>query len=184
MMPVAILCGGKGTRLAPLTDHTPKYLVDVAGRPFAAWQLELLASHGYTDIVLLTGHLGEQIEAAIGDGSAYGVMVRYSHDAVDGQGEAAAIQQALPLLGREFMVLYGDSYLDCDYAAIECAFWMEGFEYAALLTTWNGEDYGLRVYHSYPPHSALFYPMTQPFEEIGSHDGLARLDRLLSQRNA
>ena len=80
MMPVAILCGGLGTRLGDETKHKPKSLVDVNVKPFIVHQLELLKRNGYTDIILLIAHLGYQISAALGDGSRFGVQLRYIDD--------------------------------------------------------------------------------------------------------
>jgi NDP-sugar pyrophosphorylase family protein len=120
--PVAILTGGLATRLMPLTEKIPKALVPVAGRPFLAHQLELLARQDFRHIVLCVGHLGEQIEAAFGDGRDHGVKLEYSHDGSRPVGTAAALRQALPKLGEVFLVLYGDSYLDIDYRPVAAAF--------------------------------------------------------------
>jgi N-acetyl-alpha-D-muramate 1-phosphate uridylyltransferase len=121
-LPVAILAGGKATRLGELARTTPKSLVDIAGRPFAIHQLELLRRHGIDDVVFCVGHLGDQLMAAIGDGSPYGVHVRYSWDGERALGTGGAIRKAIPIVGPRFFVLYGDSYLDCDYEAIARAF--------------------------------------------------------------
>lgn len=181
MMPVVILCGGKATRLGDLTKATPKYLVDVCGKPFAWWQLQLLRKQGYTDILLLTGHLHEQIEATIGDGSACGVQVRYQRDIMDGLGTHGALLMAQTLIEPPFFVLYGDSYLECDYAEIEGHFRRQKLD--ALLTTWQGIDYGLRAFRRYPPRHATFHEMFQPFQEVGSLAGLERLHTYLSGRS-
>jgi NDP-sugar pyrophosphorylase family protein len=182
MMPVAILCGGKATRLGDLTKDTPKYLVDVNGKPFAWWQIQLLKSHGYTDIVLLTGHLHEQIESVVGDGSPWGVNVRYHRDTMHDIGTHGAILSALPLLGHTFFVLYGDSYLDCDYANLERLF-REDTRQDALFTIYHDKDYGLRAFRRYPARHAKLHYMHHPFMEIGSHAGLAQLRTHLSERN-
>jgi NDP-sugar pyrophosphorylase family protein len=121
-LPVAILAGGLATRLGPVTASRPKALVEVAGRPFALEQIALLRQNGLTDLVFCLGHLGEQVEAALGDGQAWGVRLRYSYDGARLLGTGGALRRALPLLGRAFFVLYGDSYLDCDYAAVAAAF--------------------------------------------------------------
>jgi NDP-sugar pyrophosphorylase family protein len=120
--PVAILTGGLATRLMPLTDKIPKALVPVAGRPFLALQLELLARQEFRHVVLCVGHLGEQIEAAFGDGRDHGVKLEYSHDGDRPVGTASALRQALPKLGEVFLVLYGDSYLEIDYRPVVTAF--------------------------------------------------------------
>lgn len=115
--PLALLAGGLGTRLGAQTAHCPKALVPVAGRPFLHHQLALLARRGVREVVLCTGHMSDAIEQEIGDGSRWGLCVRYSPDGPGLRGTAGALRQALPLLGDVFWVLYGDSYLDTDYLA-------------------------------------------------------------------
>ena len=136
-LPVAILAGGTATRLGELARDRPKSLVDVAGKPFVAHQLELLRRDGLTDVVLCAGHLGSQIEAAVGDGSQYGVRVRFSYDGSTPLGTGGALRHALPMLGDAFLVLYGDSYLDCDYPAVAEAF--VASDRLALLTVFRNE---------------------------------------------
>jgi N-acetyl-alpha-D-muramate 1-phosphate uridylyltransferase len=115
MLPVAILAGGLATRLRPLTEKVPKALLDVAGKPFVAHQLELLRSRGVRRVVLCLGYLGEQVEALIGDGRSFGVEAAYSYDGERLLGTGGALRRALPVLGDRFLVLYGDAYLECDY---------------------------------------------------------------------
>jgi NDP-sugar pyrophosphorylase family protein len=117
-IPVAILAGGMATRLRPITTKIPKSLVPVAGKPFLHHQLELLRSRGIRRAVLCVGHLGEMIEAEVGNGSAFGVQLEYSFDGPTLLGTGGAIQRALPKLGSEFFVLYGDSYLPIQYRPI------------------------------------------------------------------
>jgi len=121
-MPAIILAGGFGTRLRPLTEGIPKALIDVAGRPFLWHQLQLLKRQGIRRVVLAVGYLGECIQQTFGDGSAIGVSLEYSYDGPTPLGTAGAIRKALPLLPEQFFVLYGDSYLTCDYQAVERAF--------------------------------------------------------------
>jgi NDP-sugar pyrophosphorylase family protein len=135
-LPVAILGGGVATRLRPVTDRIPKSLVVVAGRPFAEHQVELLAKSGLTDIVFLVSHLGDMIRQALGDGSRWGVRLRYVFDGPRRLGTGGAIRRALPELGGSFLVLYGDSYLECDYGAIERAF-IAGGKMAAMTVCRN-----------------------------------------------
>jgi len=125
-LPVAILAGGVATRLGPLAKGTPKALIDVAGRPFAAHQLKLLKKNGIDKVVFCVGHLGDRIQAALGDGSHFDLKVQYAFDGPKLLGTGGALRQALPLLGQSFFVLYGDSYLDCDYAEIEAYFTATG----------------------------------------------------------
>ncbi|MFY8267973.1 MAG: sugar phosphate nucleotidyltransferase, partial [Terrimicrobiaceae bacterium] len=126
ILPIAILAGGLATRLRPLTEGIPKALVEVAGRPFVEWQRELLAAAGMKRVVFCVGHLGEMIEAHVGDGARFGLEVAYSYDGPALLGTGGALRQALPLLGEEFLVLYGDSYLPIDYAAVTKAFLNSG----------------------------------------------------------
>jgi NDP-sugar pyrophosphorylase family protein len=117
-IPVAILAGGLATRLRPITEKIPKSLVPVAGKPFLAHQLELLQSRGIRRAVLCIGYLGEMIQREFGNGSTYGIRLDYSFDGPSLLGTGGAIKRALPLLGDEFFVLYGDSYLPVEYRPI------------------------------------------------------------------
>jgi NDP-sugar pyrophosphorylase family protein len=117
MPPVCILAGGLGTRLGERVANTPKPLLEVAGEPFLMHQLRLLASCGTCEVVLCVGYLGEQIESKIGS-ERFGVAIRYSFDASELDGTLGAVRRALPLLGEQFLVLYGDTYLRIDYAAV------------------------------------------------------------------
>jgi len=137
MLPVAILAGGLATRLRPVTETVPKALVDVNGEPFLAHQLRLLVRHGFTHVVLCVGYRGAQIQEYAGDGRSFGLRIDYSFDGPELLGTAGAIRRALPLLGHAFFVLYGDSYLACDYAAVERAFLESG--QPGLMTVFRNE---------------------------------------------
>lgn len=121
-IPVALLAGGLATRLRPVTDTIPKALVEVAGRPFVEHQLLLLRRSGIRRVVMCVGFLGEQIEAHLGDGSAFGMELIYSYDGDRLLGTGGALRRAADLLGDMFWVLYGDSYLDIDYRVVLSAF--------------------------------------------------------------
>lgn len=138
MLPVAVLAGGLATRMRPLTETIPKALLEVAGEAFIFHQLRLLRRQGVRDVVLCVGYLGEQIEAAVGDGSGIGLHVTYSSDWPDLLGTGGALKKALPLLGEQFMVLYGDSYLDISYADVADAFIRSG--QPALMTVYRNEN--------------------------------------------
>ncbi len=138
MLPVAILAGGLGTRLHPLTERLPKSLVPVAGRPFVFHQLELLRRQGIRRVVLCVGHLGGLIEAAVGDGRRFGLAVDYSHDGQSLRGTGGALRTALSLLGSEFFVLYGDSYLPCSFASVSSAY--EAAHRPALMTILRNDN--------------------------------------------
>jgi NDP-sugar pyrophosphorylase family protein len=132
MLTVAVLAGGLATRLGQLTEKMPKSLLRVAGRPFIHWQLGLLAQQGVTEAVLCVGHLGEQIRSAVGDGTGFGITVRYSFDGRTLLGTGGALKRALPMLGTAFFVLYGDSYVPCSFAAVQAAY--EASDAPALIT--------------------------------------------------
>jgi NDP-sugar pyrophosphorylase family protein len=126
MLPVAILCGGLATRLRPLTETIPKALIELNGEPFLAHQLRLLSSRGVERAVLCVGYRGEMIRDFVGDGIRFGLQAEVSFDGPVLLGTAGAVRHALPLLGENFFVLYGDSYLACDYSAIRDAFLRSG----------------------------------------------------------
>jgi NDP-sugar pyrophosphorylase family protein len=125
-LPVAILAGGLATRLRPITETIPKAIVEVAGRPFAEHQADLLQRQGITHVVWLVGYRADQIKAALGDGSRWGMRFDYLDDGPVLLGTGGAIRRALPLLGEAFFVMYGDSYLECDFGAIASAFHASG----------------------------------------------------------
>ncbi len=200
-LPVAILVGGLATRLRPVTGKIPKALIEINGEPFLAHQLRLLAASGIRRVTLCVGYLGEMLEAYAGDGSRFGLVVTYSPDGPELRGTAGAVAQARPLLGERFFVLYGDSYLPCDYSAVQRAFEESGKP--ALMTVnhnrdqWDTSnvqyqagrvlaydkklrtpqmrhiDYGLGVFH----HSAF-----DGIPEHGSHDLGDLYRRLLERR--
>jgi N-acetyl-alpha-D-muramate 1-phosphate uridylyltransferase len=118
LLTVAILAGGRATRLGSLTKSVPKSLLEVNGEPFVIHQLRLLHSKGIRRAVLCVGHLGELIQRKVGDGSNLGVQVDYSVDGPSLLGTAGAIKNALPKLRGTFFVMYGDSFLPCDYRAV------------------------------------------------------------------
>jgi MurNAc alpha-1-phosphate uridylyltransferase len=137
LSPVCILAGGLGTRLGEQAQRVPKALIEVAGAPFIFHQLTLLRSYGARRIILCIGHLGEQIEQAVGDGGELGLDVSYSHDGPAPVGTAGAIRQALPLLGEAFLVLYGDTFLRTDYRAVQRTYESSGL--SALMTVLRNE---------------------------------------------
>ena len=117
--PVAILAGGLATRLYPVTETIPKSLVEVAGKPFILHQIEALRQQGISRIVLCIGNLGDQIVELLGNGQTYGLDIQYSFDGPVLLGTGGAIRTALPLLDETFFILYGDSYLTCDYPSLD-----------------------------------------------------------------
>lgn len=137
MFPVAILAGGLATRLRPLTDELPKALLEIDGEPFIVHQLRLLHLNRINRIVICVAYRGEMIEAFVGDGTRFGVRVVYSYDGSDLLGTGGAIKKALSLLGDTFFVLYGDSYLPCDYGRVQNFFERSGK--SALMTVFHND---------------------------------------------
>jgi NDP-sugar pyrophosphorylase family protein len=119
---LALLAGGLATRLGARAQKLPKSMISVAGEPFIAHQLRLLAGKGVREVVVCAGHLGEQIADFVGDGARFGLRVGHVHDGPRLLGTGGALRNALPLLGECFFVMYGDSYLDLSFAAVAEAY--------------------------------------------------------------
>lgn len=120
-MKAMILAAGRGNRMRPLTDRTPKPLLEAGGSALIVHQIRRLRAAGFADLVINHAHLGQQIEQALGDGSAYGVQIQYSPE---GEGQAletgGGIHRALPLLGSDpFLVVNGDIWCDLDYRHLQ-----------------------------------------------------------------
>jgi len=115
-MKAMILAAGRGERMRPLTDFTPKPLLKVGGKPLIVWHLERLAKAGFKDVVINHAHLGAQIEAALGNGALWGLSIKYSPEKTALE-TAGGIANALPLLGSEpFLVVNGDTFTEIDFA--------------------------------------------------------------------
>jgi N-acetyl-alpha-D-muramate 1-phosphate uridylyltransferase len=203
MLPIAILAGGLATRLRPATEKIPKALIDINGEPFISHQLRLLKDAGAERVVLCIGHLGESIREFVGDGRRFGLQAEYSPDGPELRGTAGAIRNALPLLGEQFFVLYGDSYLPCDYRAVERTFLESGkpglmtvfrnrnqwetsnvefvdgriVAYEKRLTTARMEhvDYGLSVFHqsTFAAGGTEAMDLTAIFQDLIAREKLA-----------
>ncbi len=137
MPPLALLTGGLAIRLRPHTQKVPKALIAVAGEPFIAHQLRLMRRERVSRVVLCLGYLGEQIEAFVKDGSQFGIAVDYCYDGPILLGTGGALRKALPYLGAEFLVMYGDSWLDTAFAPIVASFRNSGRP--ALMTVFRNE---------------------------------------------
>ena len=115
---VMLLAAGHGERMRPLTDHTPKPLLKVGGKPLIIWHIENLVRAGLHEIVINHAHLGEQIEKALGNGSQFGARIQYSAEA-QALETAGGIANALSLLGNEpFAVINSDIFCDYDFARL------------------------------------------------------------------
>jgi len=135
---IGVLCGGLATRMGSLTQKSPKSMLQVAGEPFIAHQLRLLAQAGLQRVVLLCGYLGSQISDYVQDGKQFGCTVSYSFDGPNLLGTGGAVRQALSLLGTEFMLVYGDSYCPTNYRRIYEAFQVS--QQPALMTIFNNQN--------------------------------------------
>lgn len=114
-----ILAAGLGERMRPLTEHTPKPLLSAGGKPLIVWQIERLRAAGFTDIVINHAHLGQKLEAFLGDGKQYGVHITWSDEGVPLE-TAGGIAKARHLLGdAPFLVTNGDVYVDFDYSRLQ-----------------------------------------------------------------
>lgn len=117
-MRAMLLAAGRGERMRPLTDHTPKPLLQAGGKPLIVWHIERLAHAGITGLVINHAHLGEQIVAALGDGSCFGASINYSPES-HALETAGGIANALPLLGdAPFAVINSDIWCDYDFAQL------------------------------------------------------------------
>jgi NDP-sugar pyrophosphorylase family protein len=115
MIKFVILAGGLATRLRPLSNTIPKSLIQIAGFPFIYWQLKNLKANGVSEVVICIGHLGNKIKEAVDKINVFGIKIEYSEDGELLLGTGGALKNALPLLGENFCVIYGDSYLPFDY---------------------------------------------------------------------
>ena len=122
-MKAMILAAGHGTRMQPLTEHTPKPLLAVAGKPLIVWHIEKLKRAGFNELVINIAWLGTQIPKALGDGAQWGISIDYSDEQNEGALETAGgIVKALPLLGKEpFLVINGDVWCDFNYSSLHLA---------------------------------------------------------------
>ena len=155
MPALALLAGGLATRLRPHTLQVPKAMIEVAGEPFIARQLRLMHREGVSRVVLCVGYLGEQIEAFVKDGRQFGVAVDYCYDGPNLLGTGGALRKALPQLGPEFLVMYGDSWLDTRFVPIVAAFRKSGKP--ALMTVFrnNGQWDASNVWYEDGQHPSL-----------------------------
>jgi N-acetyl-alpha-D-muramate 1-phosphate uridylyltransferase len=157
-----VLAGGKGTRMRPLTETIPKALIPVLGRPFVDWQLQLLAAQGVRDVVFCVGYRAQMLADSVGDGSRFGLAVRWCDEGERLLGTAGAVRLALQrgLLAEAFFVLYGDSYLPVSFAAVEEA-WRKSRR-PALMTVLRNEERWDRSNCIYRDGRVMLYDKSRP----------------------
>jgi len=134
---LVLLAGGKATRLRPVTETIPKSMLEVAGKPFIAHQLELVQKNAIEKVLICASFLGEQIENYVGDGSNFGLSVEYSFDGDELLGTGGAINKAKVKLDEQFFVMYGDSYLNTDFEIINEYFFAQSKP--ALMTVYRNK---------------------------------------------
>ena len=118
-MRALVFAAGLGERMRPLTDHTPKPLLEAGGKPLLAWHLEKLAAMGVTDVVVNTSWLAQRFPEVLGDGSRWGLRLHYSYEGPVPLETGGGMLHALPLLGdAPFLAVNGDIWTDCDFAAL------------------------------------------------------------------
>ncbi len=177
-----ILAAGRGERMRPLTDRTPKPLLPAGGKPLIVWHIERLVRAGITDLVINHAHLGQQIEDALADGSALGASIRYSAERPAALETAGGIAHALHLLGQmPFAVVNGDIWCDYDFARLpaRAAALAQGADMAHLVLVNNpahhpGGDFALDAGRLRPEGTARL-----TFSGIGIYkpEMFAHLDR-------
>jgi MurNAc alpha-1-phosphate uridylyltransferase len=168
MFPVAILAGGLATRLRPITETIPKALVDVAGKPFIVRQLSYLRAQGISHVVLCIGYLGDMIREIVGSGETFDLKISYSEDGSNLLGTGGALTKALPLLGSQFFVLYGDSFLPVSFSAVQEAYEKSGRP--ALMTVLKNQNQWDKSNVLFMDGQLLEYNKRDPRAEMGYID--------------
>jgi NDP-sugar pyrophosphorylase family protein len=138
--PIAILAGGLATRLHPITIDRPKAMVPVNGEPFCAVQLRQLRAQGFEHVIFLLGHLGDQIREFAGNGERFGLRIDYVDDGAQLRGTGGAVFEALPWLGDQFFVTYGDTLLQYDPKDVLVSLEQDGTE-AVMLVLHNRDQW-------------------------------------------
>lgn len=142
-MQAVILAGGMGTRLKPFTEQIPKVMVSINGKPFLWHLLELLKGYGINNVILCVGYLPEQIRDYFGNGSGFGLSIKYSQEKEGLLGTGGALKQAQNLLDERFLVINGDTYLPVDYRRMEDVF-RQRDKQAMTVVYDNGDDTGVK----------------------------------------
>jgi len=137
-MQIAIICGGLATRLGNLTKILPKSMIEIKGKPFLEYQIDMLKKQNIKNIILCVGYLSEKIESYFGNGKKFDINIKYSYDEDKQLGPMGAIKKAEKLLEKEFFVLYGDSYIFVDFQKVHDFYKEKGK--LACMTVYKNED--------------------------------------------
>ena len=159
MLPIVILAGGLATRLRPISETIPKSLVIINDEPFIYHQLRLLRRQGIKHVYLLIGYLGEQVVDAVGDGKQFGLEIHYINEGEGLLGTGGAIVNALPQLPESFFMMYGDSYLTCNFKQVEQAFIRADSD--ALMTVFKNKNQWDRSNVIYDDGKIITYDKSQ-----------------------
>jgi len=155
-LPVVVLCGGLAKRLRPITEKIPKSLIEINGIPFIHHQLRLLQTQGFKNVYLCAGFLGEMIEDFVKDGASYNLNVEYAFDGDQLLGTGGAIKKLLDVYPLdEFFVLYGDSYLTCDFQDVENTYVKNGR--SPLMTVYKNNNQFDKSNVSFDGRSVIYY---------------------------
>lgn len=166
--PVAILAGGPGTRLGRITEIRPKCLVDIEGDPFIVHQLKLLERAGIRRAIVCVWYLADMVRSVLARRKFGKMNVVCAYEGLTLLGTAGALKKAAPLLGDAFFVLYGDSYLACDYAAVGQAFEDSGKK--ALMTVFRNENRWVRSNVEFGPYGIVAYDKDKPTARMAHVD--------------
>ncbi len=189
-----VLAAGFGNRLRPLTDHTPKPLVTVGGKPLIVHHLEKLKQAGFSEVVINLGHLGSKISDMLGDGTDLGLSIQYSDEGPDPLETGGGLTKALPLLGGEpFLVVNGDVWCDLDFSSIPKKMHMDDLAMLYLVPRplWREKgDFSLdegRVIESEIPEFlyagiALYHPKILEGAQVEKFSIVPRLRKAISQK--
>jgi len=178
-VPFLVLVGGKGTRLGETAKDKPKCMVDIGGEPFVSHMLKLLRDKGVKQVVLLTGHHGEQIRDFVKDGKDFDLKVTYSDDGKKPLGTGGAVKKAASSLSGTVAVMYGDTYLDIPMAAV-CQRFEKSVQPALMTVIENHDAVSMQKSNvEYDPKRTLIknYDKKEPTEEMKYIDyGLSFFD--------
>lgn len=179
---VVVLMGGLGTRLG-LKD-LPKSMADVNGKPFFDWQLQLLKRWGFRRFLFLIGYMGDKVRAYYGDGSTYDVEIAYSSDGNEPKGTGGAIKKAAQLLDDDFLLIYGDSFLDIDYQEMIYHYLAEKeHEIDGMMAIFRNRNLLDKSNVRYTPNEPILYGKRAPSPDMEYIDyGVSILRKRLLQR--
>ena len=166
-IPVAILAGGLAKRLKKNTFNKPKALIDIAGKPFISRQLSYLSNQNIKDIVICTAHLGNQIKDYVGDGSKYNLKVSYSDDGDKLLGTGGSLKKASRILGENFFILYGDSFLPINFSLVEKAYFYQ--KKPALMTVFKNNGFWDKS-NAYFENKSVLYNKKNPQKNMNYID--------------